>query len=460
MVTPATPRTVAGTSGGRRTAVPATGRKRALFVGLTALVGLAWFAADRLLVDRRPIVVGILHSQTGSMAVSEQSLADAEVLALEEINRAGGLLGRPVRWVIADGGSDEPTFARQAERLIREEHVSIIFGCWTSASRRSVLPVVESANHLLVYPMASEGLEQAPNVVFTGAAPNQQVTPAVQWSHDTLSARRFLLVGTDSIRPHCINAIAADQIAGVGDEIVAELYVPPGSSAVEDVVRRIVDTRPDVVLCSLAGDSAIAFFSQLRTAGVGPEQTPVITVSQGEDELGTMAPADMAGHYAVWGYFQSIDDPENLAFVRAFKARYGDRRPTSDGIATAYDSVRLWAQAVREAQTADPRQVRHAMRHQSIESPAGIIAIDPETQYTWRPVFIGCAQADGQFDIVWTSRTAVRPVPFPLSRSLSAWKSFVDGLRLAWHGGWAAPAGPPSRLPGAAVPPRGEERTP
>ena len=419
-------------------------RNRLLLAGLAALGGLAWFALDRFFVDRSPIVVGILHSQTGPMAVSEKSMIDAEVLALEQINQAGGLLGRKIRWVIADGASDWPTFARQAERLIRDEKVTVVFGCWTSASRKSVLPVFEAADHLLVYPMAYEGLEQSPNVVYTGASPNQQITPAVQWCHDTLSARRFFLVGSDYIWPHCVNAIISDQLAGLGDERVGEAYIPFGSTDVDATVREIVAAKPDVVLSTVVGDSALAFARKLREAGVRPEQTPVVSFAIAEDEMRTVSREDLAGNYAAWNYFQSIDRAENLAFVRDFKARYGNERTTSDVIAAAYDSVKLWAQAVTEAGTTEVRQVRNALRNQSLNAPEGIIAVDPETQHTWRPVSIGRIRPDGQFDIVWTSRTAVRPVPFPISRSRESWETFVEGLHRQWGGTWSNPTGSPA----------------
>ena len=413
------------------------------WLALAALLGAgaaAWFGLDRLLVNRRPIVVGLLHSRTGPMAVSERSMIDAEVLALEEINAAGGLLGRPVRWVIADGASDPPTFAREAERLVAQRP-AVIVGCWTSASRKSVLPVVEAHDHLLIYPMAYEGLEQSPNIVYTGAAPNQQITPAVQWCHDTLGARRFFLVGSAYIWPHRVTAIAADQIKGFGAEVVGEAYVPFGSREVADVVRRIVAAAPDVILCSVAGDSGVAFARGLREAGVRPEKVPVVTFAMAEDEVRDLPAGDMLGNYASWSYFQSLDRPENQAFVRAFKARYGSDRTTSDVMAAAYNSVHLWAQAVREAGTAEVRQVRTALRHQSRNAPEGIIAVDPETQHTWRPVFIGRIRADGQFDIVWTSRTAVRPVPFPISRSRSEWEAFVADLYRTWGGRWSNPVG-------------------
>ena len=411
-------------------------------LGIGLALAATWLVIDRWFVDHRPIVVGILHSQTGPMAVSERSMIDAEVLALEEINRQGGLLGRPVRWVIADGASDWPTFARQAERLIREHDVKVIFGCWTSACRKGVLPVVESHDHLLLYPMAYEGLEQSPNIVYTGAAPNQQITPAVQWCHETLAARRFFLVGSDYVWPHCVNRIVKDQLTGLGAELAGEAYVPFGSTDVADVAAQIAAAEPDVILSTVVGDSALPFARAIRAAGLEPETTPIVTFAVGENELRGAAAADMAGHYAAWNYFQSLDRPQNKAFVTAFKKRYGDDRTTSDVMVAAYNSVLLWAQAVREAETADTRQVRAALRHQSLDAPEGIIAVDPETQHTWRPVFIGRIRPDGQVDIVWSSRTAVRPMPFPISRSRSEWEQFVSDLYRGWGGRWTAPGTP------------------
>ena len=416
-------------------------RRLLVLICAIGLGWVSWFMLDRILVDRSPIIVGILHSQTGPMAVSEQTMIDAEILALEEINAAGGLLGRPVEWIIADGASDWPKFAQQAENLIQEKKVCVIFGCWTSASRKSVLPIIETNDHLLVYPMAYEGLEQSPNIIYTGAAPNQQITPAVQWCHDKLSARRFFLVGSDYIWPHCVNAIISDQLIGLGDELVAEKYVPFGSTNVDDVVKQIVATKPDVVLSTVVGDSAIAFAKKLREAGVRPEKTPVLTFAIGESELRTMSSEDIAGNYASWTYFQSINRPENLKFVEAFKSRFGEEKSLSGVTEAGYNSVKLWAQAVQEAGTDDVGQVRQSMRHQSFNAPGGIVAIDPETQHAWLSVCIGRIRTDGQFDIVWTSKTPVRPVPFPISRTPAAWKKFVQDLYTSWGGKWAAPVG-------------------
>ena len=397
---------------------------------------IAWFGAGQFFLVPKPILVGVLHSQTGPIAVSEQAMIEAEQLAFEEINAAGGILGRPIQWIIADGASDWPTFAREAERLISDEGVTVLFGCWTSASRKSVLPVLERSDHLLIYPMAYEGLEACPNVIYTGAAPNQQITPAVQWCQSALNARRFFLLGSDYIWPHCVNAINSDQLMGLGVEKVAEQYVPFGSTNLKAYVQEIVDTQPDAILCSVVGDSAIAFFRELRKAGISPDDIPVITFALAEDELRSTNHADMVGHYAAWNYFQSIDSEENKRFVSAFKERYGADRVTSDVIAAAYNSVYLWANAVRESGNTDVQQVRNALRQQSLNAPEGIIAVDPSTQHTWRPVYIGKIQADKQFEIVWTSNGSVRPVPYPITRSKRDWTAFVNDLQRRW-GGWS-----------------------
>ncbi|MGY8738402.1 MAG: transporter substrate-binding protein, partial [bacterium] len=221
-----------------------------------------------------PIRVGILHSQSGPMAISERSMVDAELLAIEEINARGGLLGRQLEPVIADGASDWPTFAREAERLINQEHVDIIFGCWTSASRKTVLPVIERNNHLLVYPMAYEGLEQSPNIIYTGTAPNQQIIPALKWSLDNLGPRVFL-VGSDYVWPHSINAIMSDVLPALGATLVGEEYVFFGSADVQHAVDTIVRARPDVIISSVVGESNIAFYKALHDAGLTSDRVPV-----------------------------------------------------------------------------------------------------------------------------------------------------------------------------------------
>jgi urea transport system substrate-binding protein len=386
-----------------------------------------------------PILVGILHSETGAMAISEKSMIDAEVMALTEINQSGGLLGREVKWVVADGRSDWPTFGREAERLIKDEKVSVIFGCWTSASRKSVKPVVEREAHLLVYPMAYEGLEQSPNIVYTGAAPNQQVIPAVSWCYESLKARKFFLVGSDYVWPHCVNEIIKDQLKALGAECVGESYVLFGTDEVGDSVQAIQKANPDVIISTVVGDSNGPFYQQLHTAGIPPQKTPVLSFSIAEDELRKLPLRDMVGDYAAWDYFQSIDRPENKEFVQRFKASTSADRVTSDVIEAAYNSVYLWAQAVREAESEEVASVLKALRRQSLNAPEGIVSVDDETQHTWRPVYVGQIRADGQFDLVRSYEKPVRPIPYPSSRSHAEWDAFLNGLYKAWGDTWAKP---------------------
>ncbi len=405
-------------------------------LGVAAMV---WFAPRLIGRIEPPIRVGILHSETGSTSVSEKSMIEAELLAIKEINAVGGLLGgRLVEGVVADGRSDWPTFAREAEHLIDREKVSVIFGCWSSASRKSVKPVVEQKSHLLIYPMAYEGLEQSPNIVYTGAAPNQQVIPAVSWCFEKLKARKFFLVGTDYVWPHCVNEIIKDQLKALGAECAGESYILFGSNAVENSVAAIGKASPDVIISTLVGDSNDPFYRRLQSARILPERTPVMCFSIAEDELRKLPLKAMVGDYAAWDYFQSIDRPENRAFVQRFKATYGGDRVTSDAIEAAYNSVYLSAQAVTEAQTDQVADVIKALRRQSLNAPEGIVTVDSETQHTWRPVSIGRIRGDGQFDLVWSTDKPIRPIPYPRSRSQSEWESFLNDLYRGW-GGWANP---------------------
>ena len=413
-------------------------------LGLLAI----WFALYLTGETQSPIRVGILHSRTGAMAISEESMIDAEVLALEEIKRNGGLLGRDIEWVIADGKSDWPTFASEAQHLIDQEKVSVIFGCWTSASRRSVKPVVERSSHLLIYPMAHEGLEESANIIYTGAAPNQQVIPAVSWCFQTLKARKFFLVGSDYVWPHCVNEIIKDELKALGAECVGESYILFGSTATDPAIEAIRKASPDVIISTVVGDSNEPFYQQLHAAGVRPDRSPVVSFSIAEDELRKLPATLMVGDYAAWDYFQAIKGPENQDFVRRFQAKYGAARVTSDVMEAAYNSVYLWAQAVIEAESAEVAEVLRTIGRQSLSAPEGIISVDEDSRHTWRPVYVGRIRRDGQFDLVWKSEKPVRPIPYPPSRSRSDWNAYLDGLYRSWGGTWANPGGAEGRPDG------------
>jgi urea transport system substrate-binding protein len=386
----------------------------------------------------KPIKVGVLHSLSGTMAISEKSVVDATLLAIEEINQEGGLFGRQIEPVVADGRSDWPTFATEANRLITEEKVSVVFGCWTSASRKTVKPVFENHDHLLFYPVQYEGLESSGNIVYTGAAPNQQIIPAVKWCADHLG-NSFFLVGSDYVFPRTANAIIKDQLAAIRGEVLGEEYILLGSTDVDEAVQQIVDTQPDVILNTINGDTNVAFFKALRAAGITPDKIPTMSFSVAEDELRTLGVKDMAGDYACWNYFQSVDTEANKRFVAAFREKYGDDRVTDDPMEAAYFGVHLWAQAVREAGTDDVNEVRKVMANQTYQAPEGIVYVDAENNHTWKIVRIGRIKQDGQFEIVWTSQKPVRPVPYPIYRSPSEWHSFLDGLYEGWGERWANP---------------------
>lgn len=393
----------------------------------------------------RPIRVGVLHSLSGTMAQSELPVVDATLMAIAEINQAGGLLGRQVEAVVVDGRSDPEQFTREAERLISQERVEVVFGCWTSACRKSVLPVFEKHDHLLVYPLQYEGIEQSPNILYTGATPNQQIIPAIQWAAQHLG-KRFYLVGSDYIFPRAANRIINDVVMAIDGEVVGERYIPFGSQRLEAIVAEIAATRPDVIINTINGDSNIALFTLLKQQGLSVAEVPVISFSIAEGEIAAMKGVDLSGHYAAWNYFQSIDSEANRDFVQRFKQRYGAERTISDPMESAYIGVQLWASAVRLSHTSETRKVSKGMARQSFAAPEGLVSADVHTRHLWKPVRIGRINPQGQFDIVWASRETVRPAPFPSYKNPRFWQEYQLSLSQDWGGHWSAPEEPGPRL--------------
>lgn len=404
------------------------GKRLLVVLSLLGILALAW-SARRAGVSVAPIRVGVLFSLSGPMAASSAPLADAARLAVEEINAAGGLLGRPLEMLMTDGRSDPAVFAREAERLIVEEKVSALFACWTSACRKAVKPVVERHRHLLFYPLQYEGLEQSPNIVYTGAAPNQQIIPGMHWALERFGGRVYLL-GSDYVFPRTANRMVRDLTEFSSGAVLGERYLPLDAESFDAAVEDIRRLKPDVVINTLNGDGNRHFFRALRTAGL--EQTPVVSFSVGEGELAAMGgDAFLPAHYAVWGYFQSLPGEANRRFIETFKARFGARRVTSDPIAAAYNSVQLWAAAVREIGSDDPEPVNQVIGRQSLAGPSGIVAVDAATRHTWRQLYIGHARADGQFDIVERSEPAIRPTPFPIYRNREDWRRIAADIAAA-----------------------------
>lgn len=386
-----------------------------------------------------PIKVGVLHSLTGTMAGSESPVVDATLLAIEQLNSQGGVLGRPVEAIVADGRSNSETFASEARRLIETEGVCTIFGCWTSASRKTVVPIFEELDHLLIYPVQYEGIEESPNVIYTGAAPNQQIIPAVKWAYAFENKRKFFLVGSDYVFPRVAHEIIRDQLEVLGAEVVGNEFLPLGSNDVQGVVDKIAAASPDVILNCINGDTNTAFFKALRAASITPRSAPTISFSIGEQELRRMDVSDMSGDYAAWNYFQSIDSAENVDFVDSFRKKYGSDRIVDDPMEAASFGVQLWAQAVAEANSTDTPTIRRAMRNQRMQAPNGEVRIDPATQHTFKTPRIGRVRPDGSFEVIWTAAKPEPPVPYPATRSTEEWKALLHDLYTSWGNRWSAP---------------------
>jgi urea transport system substrate-binding protein len=386
-----------------------------------------------------PIRVGVLHSLSGAMAASGASLVDATLLAIDEVNQAGGVLGRPLQPLVRDGRSDPQTFAREAERLIVDDRVCTIFGCWMSSGRKMVVPIVEEHNNLLIYPRLYEGIEESPNVFYLGATPTQDMIPALKWANSHLKKRRFFLVGSDYVFPRIANEIVKDEISKLGVELAGEAYRPLGSADFESLVAEVVASKPDCILSTVSGNSNVAFFRALRAAGVRSVDLPTISFSVGEEEVLQLDVEKMVGEYAAACYFQSIDSEENRNFVTRFQAKFGPQRVLTDPMEAAYSGVKLWAAAVTEANGLDTPAIRQAMRSQRTLSPSGEMRIDPTTQHAYKMPRVGKIKADGQFEIVWTEAKAVPPEPYPESRSAEEWRAVLHDLHRSWNGKWAAP---------------------
>jgi urea transport system substrate-binding protein len=360
------------------------------------------------------IKVGILHSLSGTMAISEKSVVDAENLAIEEINNAGGVLGKKIEAITEDGASDWPTFNEKAKKLIDQDKVVAIFGCWTSASRKAVLQTFEAKNHMLWYPVQYEGQECSKNVFYTGAAPNQQIEPSVDWLLEKYKGKPFFLVGSDYVFPRTANTIIKAQLKAKGGKVVGEDYIPLGGTEVTPIISKIKAAMPEggVIYNSLNGDSNVAFFKQLQGAGLGPDKYPSMSVSIAEEEVKAIGVEYLKGHFAAWNYFQTVNTPASKKFVEAFKKKYGDERVVNDPMEAAYIGVYIWKQAVEKAGGADDLdKVRAAALGQSFDAPEGKVTME-NSHHLAKFVRIGEVGEDGLFKIAYETKEAVKPLPW------------------------------------------------
>ncbi len=377
------------------------------------------------------IKVGILHSLSGTMAISETSLKDVILMMIEDVNAKGGVLGKQLEPVVVDPASNWPLFAEKARELIDRHKVAVTFGCWTSVSRKSVLPVFEELNGLLFYPVQYEGEESSFNVFYTGAAPNQQAIPAVEYlmSEDGGAARRWVLLGTDYVYPRTTNKILRYFLhsKGVKDSDIMEEYTPFGHSDYQTIVaniKKFAAAKPTAVVSTINGDSNVPFYKELAAQGIKAEDIPVVAFSVGEEELRGIDTSALVGHLAAWNYFMSIDSKENQRFIEQWKAYVkrkglpgGEKRVTNDPMEAHYIGFKMWVQAVEQAGTTNVDAVRQAVAGPTVAGPSGYtITMDDKNHHLHKPVVIGEITEDGQFDIVWQTDGPIRA---------QAWSPFI-----------------------------------
>jgi urea transport system substrate-binding protein len=374
------------------------------------LLGLGAISAG-LAQDAMGTKVGILHSLTGTMAISEITVANATELAIEEINASGGVLGKKLEIVKEDGASDWPTFAQKAEKLIQQDKVSVVFGAWTSASRKSLLPVFEKYNHLLFYPVQFEGNECSPNIIYSGAQPNQQALPALDFALEK-GFKKIFLLGSDYVYPRTANLILKKHIAAKKATLSGEEYMALGGTEFASIISKIKASGPQVIINTLNGDSNVAFFKQYKAAGYDAAKLPVISFSIAEQEAQAIGTELLNGQYAAWNYFQSLENAPNKKFVAAYKKKFGADSVITDPMIHGYVDVYLWKAAAIKAKSLEPVAVRKAIVGiKWADSPLGPISVEKNGSITQR-VYIGESGEGGQFKILWQSKAVVKPQPY------------------------------------------------
>lgn len=357
------------------------------------------------------IKVGSLNSLSGTMAISEVTVRDSIRLAVDEINAAGGVLGKQIQLVGEDGASEPTVFAEKAEKLISSDCVAAVFGGWTSSSRKAMLPVFEDRNALLYYPVQYEGLESSKNIFYTGATTNQQIVPALDYLKGR-GVKSLYLVGSDYVFPQTANRIIKAYAEANGIEIKGEDYTPLGSTDFSTIVNKVRSADADAVFNTLNGDSNVAFFREYKNVGLTAQDMPVVSVSIAEEEVGGIGVQHIAGQLTAWNYYQTVDNPQNTAFVKAYKAKYGANKPTSDPMEAAYVSVYLWKNTVEKAQSFAVADVQQAAGGVTFEGPEGLVTIDGENNHITKTARIGEIRPDGLIYSVWDSGAAVEPDPY------------------------------------------------
>lgn len=357
------------------------------------------------------VKVGILHSLTGTIAIAEASVVDAEKLAMEEINAAGGVMGRKIEVIVEDGASDWPTFAEKTRKLLERDKVSAIFGCYTSASRKAVLPVMERYKGLLYYPTYYEGLEQSPNIMYTAQEGTQSAIASLDWLYKN-KGNTFYLIGSDYIWPRTMNKIANLHLKKIGAKVVGESYYPLGSIEFASEINKIKAAKPDVIWSTVVGGSNVAFYKQLQAAGIDGKNQALCAMAVSEEEASGIGPENLEGFMSCMGYFQSVKNPANDKFVKAFKAKYGASRVIGDTMECGYVSVYLWKMAAEKAGSFDVPKVVEASSDLAMDAPEGKIKFHTSNHHLWKHARIGTFKKDGQIDMIYES-PLIEPNPFP-----------------------------------------------
>jgi len=356
------------------------------------------------------VKVGVLQSLSGTMSISEVTVRDSTLLAIDQINAAGGVLGKQIEPVVEDGESKPEVFAQKIQTLISQDHVSVVFGGWTSASRKAMKPVVEGLHGLLFYPVQYEGLEVSPNIFYTGATTNQQIVPALDYLKQK-GLTKIYLVGSDYVFPRTANKEIKAYAKANGLDIVGEEYLQLGDTNVQTVVQKVLDAKPSVVFNTLNGDTNVAFFKELKAKGNTPDKIQTISVSVAEEEVGGIGIDNIKDNLVAWDYYQTTDTPENAKFVAAFKAKYGANRPTSDPMEAAYNSVYIWKAAVEKAGTFDVPAVIAAAKGLKLATPEGPLTVSDWNHHVFKTARIGAIGADGLIHEVWNSGSPIPPDP-------------------------------------------------
>ncbi|MGW1035262.1 urea ABC transporter substrate-binding protein [Streptomyces antibioticus] len=367
--------------------------------------------AAKIDVSGDKVRVGLLNSLSGTMAISEVTVRNSLLLAVDEINASGGVLGKKIEPVSEDGASDWPTFAEKAAKLIKEDQVAATFGCWTSASRKAVKPVFEKNRSLLFYPVQYEGLEESPYIFYTGATTNQQIIPALDYLKGQ-GLKKIYLVGSDYVFPRTANKEIKAYAKANGMTVLGEDYAPLGSTEFSTIANKVKASKADAVFNTLNGDSNVAFFKEYKSAGLTAKSMPVVSVSIAEEEVKSIGPQYLAGQLTAWNYYQTTPGAANEKFVKAYKAKYGADKPTSDPMEAAYTSVYLWKAMVEKAKSFDPEKVKAASDGITFEAPEGKVTVDGASQHIHKTARIGKIGTDGLITEVWNSGEPVKPDPF------------------------------------------------